>query len=411
VRLLKEELAFEPDESFAVEPEVLAHTRTALRERAAQARADWQASFDAWALANPDRATLLDRLRRHALPNGWTQHLPTFPAGVSLATRSASGDVLTALSDVLPELWGGSSDLAGSNNTTMKGALSFLPDEHAVPGVVGHRYGRTLHFGVREHAMGGILSGIALHGLTRPYGGTFLQFSDYMRGAVRLAALMGVPAIYVWTHDSIGLGEDGPTHQPIEHLAALRAIPGLAVVRPADANETAFAWRTVLERADAPTGLILTRQSVPTFPRGEDGFAPADGVARGAYVLIDSSTPVPDVVLLASGSEVQLAVEARTALEADGVGTRVVSVPCLEWFQEQDAEYREAVLPAGVRARVSVEAGLALSWYRLLGDAGRAVSIERFGASADPATLFREYGITADAVVEAARASLAQVRS
>ena len=293
----------------------------------------------------------------------------------------------------------------------MKGALSFLPDEHAVPGVLGHRYGRTLHFGVREHAMGGILSGITLHGLTRPYGGTFLQFSDYMRGAVRLAALMRVPAIYVWTHDSIGLGEDGPTHQPVEHLAALRAIPGLAVVRPADANETAVAWRTVLERADTPTGLILTRQSVPTFPRGEDGFAPADGVARGAYVLVDSSSPVPDVVLLASGSEVQLAVEARTALEADGVGTRVVSVPCLEWFDEQDAEYREAVLPAGVRARVSVEAGLALSWHRLLGDAGRAVSIEHFGASADPATLFREYGITADAVVEAARASLAQVRS
>ncbi len=406
VRLLKEELAFEPEESFAVEPEVLAHTRAALGTRAARLRADWQASFDAWAAAEPGRAALLDRLQAHALPDGWAAHLPTFPGGVSLATRSASGDVLSALSGVLPELWGGSSDLAGSNNTTMKGAVSFVPAEHSTRENSGHRYGRTLHFGIREHAMGAILSGIALHGLTRPYGGTFLQFSDYMRGAVRLAALMQVPAVYVWTHDSIGLGEDGPTHQPVEHLAALRAIPGLSIVRPADANETAEAWRTILERADGPAGLILTRQSVPTFPRGEEGYAPVDGVARGAYVLVDSSTPTPDVVLLASGSEVQLATQARATLEAQGIGTRVVSAPCLEWFDEQDAAYRASVLPPSVRARVAVEAGLALSWHRLIGDAGRTVSIEHFGASADPATLFREYGITTEAVVAAAHASL-----
>lgn len=406
VRLLKERLAFDPDVSFAVEPEVLEHAR-ALRDRAAVDRADWQASFDAWAEAHPERAELLERLRAHALPDGWERRLPTFPGSVSLATRSASGDVLSALSGVLPELWGGSSDLAGSNNTTMKGQASFLPPEHSTLENPGHRYGRTLHFGVREHAMGAILSGIALHGLTRPYGGTFLTFSDYMRGSVRLAALMRVPAVYVWTHDSIGLGEDGPTHQPVEHLASLRAIPGLAIVRPADANETVHAWRMILERADTPVGLILTRQSVPTFPRGVDGFAEADNVARGAYVLLEASAPAPEVILLASGSEVQLAVGARAILEAAGVATRVVSVPCVEWFDEQDAAYRESVLPAAVRARVSVEAGLSLGWHRLIGDAGRAVSLEHFGASADPATLFREYGFTAQAVAAAAWTSLA----
>jgi transketolase len=409
VRLLKEELAFEPEESFAVEEEVLAHTRR-LRERALETRSGWESSFRTWSQEHPERAALLGRLRRRRLPPGWADALPSFPSGVSLATRSASGDVLSALAGVLPELWGGSADLAGSNNTTMKGQPSFLPVAGSTAGVGGHPYGRTLHFGVREHAMGAILNGIALHGLTRPYGGTFLTFSDYMRGAVRIAALMGVPAIFVWTHDSIGLGEDGPTHQPVEHLTALRAIPGLDVVRPADANETVVAWRTVLERTVGPAGLVLTRQSVPIFPRGEDGFASAEGTARGAYVLLEASGPTPDVVLVATGSEVQLAVRAREVLEGQGIATRVVSAPCLEWFAEQDGDYREAVLPASVRARVSVEAGVAMPWYRILGDAGRAVSLEHFGASADPATLFREYGITAQAVVAAAHASLAAAR-
>ena len=305
-----------------------------------------------------------------------------FPAGKSVATRAASGDVLSALAPVLPELWGGSADLAGSNNTTMKGEPSFLPAKRSTSEFAGDEFGRTLHFGIREHAMGSILSGIRLHGLTRPYGGTFFTFSDYMRGAVRLASLMGVPTVYVWTHDSIGLGEDGPTHQPIEHLAAVRAIPGLTVVRPADANETAAAWKATLEHTDGPVALILTRQNVPTFPRGEDGFASADGLARGAYVLLEASSGTPDVILIATGSEVQLAVEARTTLEADGVATRVVSAPSLEWFEAQDNAYRESVLPSSVRARVSVEAGIALSWHKIVGDAGRSVSIEHYGASA-----------------------------
>ncbi len=405
VHALKELLGFDPDRSFEVEPEVLAHTRR-LRARGAVARARWQESLDTWAAAEPGRADLLNRLQERRLPTGWDRALPAFPAHVHLATRAASGDVLSCLGPVLPELWGGSADLAGSTNTTMHGATSFVPTEHSTAEFHGDPYGRTIHFGVREHAMAAILSGISLHGLTRPYGGTFLTFSDYMRPSVRLAALMGVPATYVWTHDSIGLGEDGPTHQPIEHLAALRAIPGLDVVRPADANETAHAWRSVLERDARPAGLVLTRQSVPTFPRGADGFAPADGVARGAYVLLEAPGGTPDVILLASGSEVQLAVEARAHLWTEGVGARVVSAPCLEWFAEQDAAYREEVLPPSVRARVSVEAGIALSWYPLLGDAGRAVSVEHYGASADPATLFHQFGLTTEAVVDAAHASL-----
>jgi transketolase len=289
----------------------------------------------------------------------------------------------------------------------MKGEPSFIPAERSTHEFAGDEYGRTLHFGIREHGMGAILSGITLHGLTRAYGGTFFTFSDYMRGSVRLASLMGVPAIYVWTHDSIGLGEDGPTHQPIEHLTAVRAIPGLAVVRPADANETAQAWKAILERTDGPAALILTRQNVPTFPRGEEGFASAEGVARGAYVLLEASTGTPEVILIGTGSEVQLAVAAREQLEAAGVPTRVVSAPSLEWFAEQDDAYRESVLPTSVRARVSVEAGIALSWWKILGDAGRAVSIEHYGASAAYETLYEEFGITADAVVAAARESLA----
>ncbi len=409
VRGLKEVLGFDPERSFAVEPEVLEHTRGGLRARAAEARAAWQESFDAWAATNPEGRALLERLQAKQLPAGWADALPTFPAGKAVATRAASGEVLSALASVLPELWGGSADLAGSNNTTMKGEPSFLPAERSTHEFSGHEYGRTLHFGIREHAMGSILSGIVLHGLTRAYGGTFFTFSDYMRGAVRLAALMGVPAIYVWTHDSIGLGEDGPTHQPVEHLTAVRAIPGLAIVRPADANETAQAWKAILERTDHPVGLILTRQNVPTFPRGEDGYATADGVAKGAYVLLEASGGTPEVILIGTGSEVQIAVAAREQLEADGVPTRVVSAPSLEWFAEQDEAYREQVLPSGVRARVSVEAGIALSWHKIVGDAGRTVSLEHYGASADYETLYREFGLTPDAVVAAARESLAAV--
>lgn len=406
IAALKELLGFDPEKSFEVAPEVIAHTRS-LGDRAKADRAAWQASYDAWRVANPERATLLDRLVEGKLPEDWEQSLPVFPAGKSVATRAASGEVLSAIAGVLPELWGGSADLAGSNNTTMKGEPSFIPADRSTHEFAGNPYGRTLHFGIREHGMGAILSGIALHGLTRPYGGTFFTFSDYMRGSVRLAALMGVPAVYVWTHDSIGLGEDGPTHQPIEHLTAVRAIPGLSIVRPADANETAQAWKAILERTDGPVGLILTRQNVPTFPRGEEGFASADGVARGAYVLLEASTGTPEVILIGTGSEVQLAVEARTQLEAAGVPTRVVSAPSLEWFAEQDVDYRESVLPSAVRARVSVEAGLALSWHKLVGDAGRSVSIEHYGASADAETLYREFGVTAEAVVAAAHESIA----
>ena len=409
VRGLKEVLGFDPEKSFDVAPEVIAHTRKAV-ERGEAAKAEWQPGYDAWRTANPERARLLDRLVEGRLPDGWTDALPTFPAGKSVATRAASGDVLSALGPVLPELWGGSADLAGSNNTTMKGEPSFLPAERSTHEFAGDIYGRTLHFGIREHAMGAILSGIVLHGLTRAYGGTFFTFSDYMRGAVRLAALMGVPAIYVWTHDSIGLGEDGPTHQPVEHLTAVRAIPGLSVVRPADANETAAAWKATLEHTDGPVGLILTRQNVPTFPRGEQGFASADGVARGAYVLLEASSATPEVILIATGSEVQLAVAARETLEAQGIGTRVVSAPCLEWFAEEDDAYREEVLPAAVRARVSVEAGIAMSWHKIVGDAGRSVSLEHYGASADAETLFREFGFTPEAVVAAARDSIAAAR-
>jgi transketolase len=403
---LKEVLGFDPEKSFEVSPEVITHTRAMVRRGEAM-HAEWDAGYRDWREANPERAELLDRLRAKRLPEGWTDALPTFEAGGSVATRAASGTVLSALAPVLPELWGGSADLAGSNNTTMKGEPSFLPPERSTEEFAGTWYGRTLHFGIREHGMGAILNGIALHGLTRPYGGTFFTFSDYMRGSVRLAALMGVPSIYVWTHDSIGLGEDGPTHQPVEHLAAVRAIPNLDVVRPADANETAAAWRAVLENTANPAALVLTRQNVPTFPRGEDGFATTDGVAKGAYVLVEASTGEPAVILIATGSEVQLAVEARTHLEQAGVPTRVVSAPCLEWFDRQDRAYRDQVLPPSVRARVSVEAGIAMPWARLVGDAGRSISLEHYGASADYGTLYREFGITAEAVVAAARESLA----
>jgi transketolase len=347
-------------------------------------------------------------MQTRTLPTGWTDALPTFDADAKgVATRKASGEILSAIAPRLPELWGGSADLAGSNNTTPKGEPSFIPSEHATKMFSGDPYGRVLHFGIREHAMGSLLNGIALHGGTRPYGGTFLIFSDYMRPAVRLAALMKLPVIYVWTHDSIGLGEDGPTHQPIEHLAALRAIPGLDVVRPADANETVAAWRTVLEHTDRPAGLALTRQNVPTFPRGTDGYADTSNVSRGAYVLLDVDGGAPDVVLIGTGSEVQIAVAAREQLAADGIRARVVSMPCREWFEEQEKAYRDSVIPPTVKARVSVEAAVPLGWRDIVGDAGRMVGIDHFGASADYQRLFMEFGLTSEVVTQAAKDSIA----
>ncbi|MGH3648357.1 MAG: transketolase [Micromonosporaceae bacterium] len=396
----KQLLGFDPDTAFDVDGEVLAHARE-VAERGAKARVEWQTGFDSWAAANPERKALFDRLATRTLPEGWTEALPSFPADPKgMATRKASGTVLNALAGPLPELWGGSADLAESNNTTMKGEPSFLPAEHSTKEFSGNPYGRILHFGVREHAMGAIGNGIALHGGTRPYLGTFLVFSDYMRPAVRLAALMKLPTIYVWTHDSIGLGEDGPTHQPIEHLAVLRAIPGLDVVRPADANETAVAWRQALEHTDRPTALCLTRQNLPVLPAEQ-----VAGAARGGYVLKDSDG-TPQVILIATGSEVQLAVAAAEKLAEAGVAARVVSMPCREWFDAQDAGYRNDVLPPAVRARVSVEAGIAMPWRDLVGDAGESVSIEHFGASAPYATLFEQFGITTDAVVAAAQRSI-----
>lgn len=407
VAAVKKIVGFDPDKTFQVREDVLTHTR-GLVARGKQAHERWQLEFDAWARREPERKALLDRLLAQKLPDGWDADLPHWePGSKALATRAASGAVLSALGPKLPELWGGSADLAGSNNTTIKGADSFGPPSISTKEYTAHWYGRTLHFGVREHAMGAILSGIVLHGPTRAYGGTFLQFSDYMRPAVRLAALMDIDTIYVWTHDSIGLGEDGPTHQPIEHLSALRAIPRLSVVRPADANETAYAWRTILARRNGsgPVGLILTRQGVPVLD-GTD----AEGVARGGYVLSDAGGlqpgEDPDVILIATGSEVQLAVAAQTLLADNDILARVVSMPCLEWFEAQPYEYRDAVLPPTVSARVAVEAGVAQCWHQLVGDTGEIVSIEHYGESADHKTLFREYGFTAEAVAAAAERAL-----
>ena len=406
VAATKRILGFDPDVSFPAEEDVVAHARE-VADRGKRARAEWEAAFAAWAAANPERAALLDRLSARRLPDGWTAALPEFPPDPKgVATRKASGEVLTALAPVLPELWGGSADLAGSNNTTMKGEPSFIPPEHQTRLFPGNRYGRTLHFGIREHAMAAICNGIAADGLTRPYCGTFLVFSDYMRPSVRLAALMKLPVTYVWTHDSIGLGEDGPTHQPVEHLWALRAIPGLDVVRPADANETAQAWRLAVE-ADGPVGLILTRQNVPVLAETE-ARAP-EGVARGGYVLAEAAGGEPEVILIATGSEVQIALAARELLARGSVAARVVSMPCVEWFTAQEPSYQEEVLPARVRARVSVEAGVALGWRGFVGDAGECVSLEHFGASADYQVLFEKFGLTAERVAEAARASLARV--
>ncbi len=408
---LKEVLGFDPEQTFNVSDEVITHTRKAVSKGAAE-RAEWQKSFDAWAAANPENKKLLDRLEAGELPAGVEQALPVFPGGTEVSTRAASGKVLNALGAVIPELWGGSADLAESNNTTLEGSKSFVPEQWSTHEWTGDKYGRVLHFGIREHAMGAILNGIALHGKTRAYGGTFLIFSDYMRPAVRLAALMKVPSIFVWTHDSVALGEDGPTHQPIEQLATLRAIPDFDMVRPADANEVAYAWKSILERRNGPAGIALTRQNIPVFERGDgvatgNTFAHARETAKGAYVLIDAPNGKPDVILIATGSEVQLAVAAREELASAGINARVVSAPCMEWFAEQPAAYQESVLPKEIKARVSVEAGLSLSWDKIVGTDGRSVSIEHFGASADYKTLFREFGMTTEAVVAAAKDSLA----
>ncbi len=401
---VKKILGFDPEKSFQVEPEVLEHARKVV-DRGRVAHEEWAKAYEDWARREPERKELLERLLGRGLPVGWEKALPSWePDPKGVATRKASGEVLKALAPVLPELWGGSADLAESNNTTMEGADSFGPPSTATKMWDAQWYGRTLHFGVREHAMGAILNGIALHGPTRPYGGTFLIFSDYMRPAVRLAALMQCSVIYVWTHDSIGLGEDGPTHQPIEHLAALRAIPGLTVIRPGDANETAHAWKAALERPEGPKGIALTRQNLPVL----EGTS-AEGVARGGYVLAKAAGGQPQVLLIATGSELQIAVEAREVLEGEGIPTSVVSMPSVEWFDAQDEDYRNSVLPPSVRARVSVEAGVAQPWHRFTGDAGENVSIEHFGASADYKTLFREFGFTTENVVAAAKRSLAKL--
>ncbi|MFI6390509.1 transketolase [Nonomuraea sp. NPDC050547] len=403
VAATKKILDMDPEKSFDVPAEVLEHARL-VAARGREAHAEWEKGYAAWRLANPERAAELDRISARQLPGDWTSALPEFEAGASVATRKASGEFLNSVSRVLPELWGGSADLAESNNTTMKGEPSFIPEEHQTKDFPGNRYGRTLHFGIREHGMGAILNGIALHGGTRPYGGTFLVFSDYMRPAVRLAALMKLPVTYVWTHDSIGLGEDGPTHQPVEHLWALRAIPGLDVVRPADANETVFAWKAVLEHTDRPAALALTRQNLPVY----EGTS-AEGVKRGAYVLREASNGQPQVILIATGSEVELAVEGRELLEAQGIPARVVSMPCVEWFNGQDSAYRQSVLPPSVKARVAVEAGIALGWREFVGEAGETVSLEHFGASAPYKTLYEQFGLTAERVAAAAKASLAKL--
>ncbi|MDQ1721661.1 MAG: transketolase [Pseudonocardiales bacterium] len=408
VRKTKQILGFDPDVDFAVDPEVLERTRQAV-QRGRKAREEWQPAFDAWAAENPERKALFDRMVERSLPPGWADALPSFPTEKdgkpnSMATRAASGKVLTALAGVLPELWGGSADLAESNNTTMEGEPSFVPADRQTKLWEGGPYGRTLHFGIREHAMGSIMNGITLHGGTRVYGGTFLVFSDYMRPPVRLAALMKLPTIYVWTHDSIGLGEDGPTHQPVEHLASLRAIPGLDIVRPADANETAVVWRTVLEHTDRPAGLALSRQNLPVLEAGKVVDA-----GKGGYVLEEASEGLPKVILIATGSEVSLALAARERLEAEGTPTRVVSMPCVEWFRAQDRSYQQRVLPPAIKARVSIEAGVPLGWREIVGEAGEIVGLDHFGASANVKVLFEQFGFTPDNVVAAAHTSLERV--
>ena len=403
VAATKKVLGFDPDQTFEVSDEVIGHTRK-LVDRGREAHQKWQSTFDAWAEREPERKKLLDRLLAQELPDGWDADITHWePGSKAMATRKAFGEVLNDVAPKLPELWGGSADLAGSNNTTIDGVKSFGPPSISTDDFKADWYGRVLHFGVREHAMGAILSGIVLHGPTRAFGGTFLQFSDYMRPSVRLASLMDIDTIYVWTHDSIGLGEDGPTHQPIEHLAALRAIPNLSVVRPGDPNETAYAWRSIIARGNGsgPVGFILTRQGIPVL-EGTD----SEGVSRGGYVLGGGSAQA-DVILIATGSELQIAVEAKKMLADKNITAAVVSMPCIEWFESQPQDYRDSVLPPTVSARVAVEAGIAQSWYKLVGDCGEIVSIEHYGESADDKTLFREFGFTPEAVVAAAERTMA----
>lgn len=394
-------LGLNPEESFAVPAEVLAHARN-LVTRGVAAHAKWQVEFNAWEKINPGPSELLKRLQSKELPTGWEKVLPVFESGKDIATRAASGKIISALAEILPEFWGGSADLAGSNNTSISGAKSFLPKSSKMANA--DPFGRIIHFGIREHAMGAILNGIALHGLTRSFGGTFLVFSDYMRGAVRLAALMNIPSIFIWTHDSVGLGEDGPTHQPVEHIASLRLIPNLAIIRPADANETAIAWREVISRRK-PVGFALSRQNLPVFDRQK--YASAEGVAKGAYILSDTPK-APDVIIIATGSEVAIAVEACELLKSKSISARVVSAPCLEWFEEQSDSYKENILPSEITARVSVEAGVGASWYKYVGDKGEVISLEHFGASASGGELFKEYGFTAENIVNAAVRSIAR---
>ena len=394
-------LGLDPDKSFDVPDPVLKHSRKVL-ERGAALKAQWDNELAAWAKSNPEKSELLKRLQSRKLPKNWEQAIPTFESGKDLATRAASGKVINAIAGVLPEFWGGSSDLAGSNNTSINGGGSFLPATSKMKDATP--YGRIVHFGIREHAMGAILNGIALHGLTRAFGGTFLVFSDYMRGAVRLAALMNIPSIFIWSHDSIGLGEDGPTHQPVEHIASLRLIPNLEIVRPADANETAVAWREILTR-DKPVGLALSRQNLPVFERSASNSA--DGVAKGAYVIAEPKS-APDVILIATGSEVHVAIEASRILAEQNISARVVSAPCLEWFEEQSDSYKESVLPKNLRARVSIEAGVGAGWQKYVGDNGEIISLEHFGASASAGSLFKEYGFTAENIVLAAKRTIAR---
>jgi len=394
-------LGLDPDKSFDVPDSVLKHSRKVLG-RGAALKAQWDNEFAIWAKSNPEKSELLNRLQTRQLPKNWDAVIPTFESGKDLATRAASGKIINAIATVLPEFWGGSSDLAGSNNTTINGGGSFLPTTSKMKDA--NPYGRIVHFGIREHAMGAILNGIALHGLTRAFGGTFLVFSDYMRGAVRLAALMNIPSVFIWSHDSIGLGEDGPTHQPVEHIASLRLIPNLAIVRPADANETAIAWREIITR-DKPVGLALSRQNLPVFERSASNSA--DGVAKGAYVIAEP-TSAPDVILIATGSEVHVAIEASKLLVEEKISARVVSAPCLEWFEEQSDSYKEQVLPKNLRARVSIEAGVGTGWQKYVGDNGEIISLEHFGASASAGTLFKEYGFTAENIVAAAKRTIAR---
>ena len=394
----KTALGLNPEEKFAMPADVLAHARL-VKDRAAKVRKEWNTKFATWQSSNPEQAKLLERLRTKALPAGWDADIPTFAPGKDVATRAASGQVINAIAKHLPEFWGGSSDLAGSNNTSIDGGGSFLPASSEIKGA--HPYGRIIHFGIREHAMGSILNGIALHGLTRSFGGTFAVFSDYMRPAVRLAALMNIPSTFVWTHDSIGVGEDGPTHQPIEHFAALRAIPGLDVVRPGDANEVAESWKKILTRGRA-AGILLSRQNLPVLDRTD--CEPASGTAKGAYILKDAKNP--KAVLIATGSEVSLAIDVQSALASEGIAVRVVSAPCLEWFSEQDKSYKDQVLPPSIKLKVSIEVGIAQGWHQLIGDGGIAISLEHYGASADAKRLFKEFGFSVEAIVTKIKAAL-----